>query len=134
MTARWLSRVLSLLGAIVLTALPASAQLGPAPGVSLGLPKNLTRPADPIDRARSLSTQPRPTLGPLPEPAERWVPERRVVVPSTAREIVVPGHYERRLSDTQVEVPMLPVYGTAPQGPFHIYRHQAPPAEIRQGP
>jgi hypothetical protein len=107
-----------------LAALPVAAQA----------PPSLTRPPDPIERARTLATQPRPLLGPAPEPAERWVPERRVTVPGTADQVVVPGHYERRLSSTQVVVPTLPVYGTGAGGPFHIYRHQAPPAEIRQSP
>jgi hypothetical protein len=112
---------------VALAALPAAAQVP-------GLPPSPARPVDPIERARSMSTAPRPSLGPAPQPAERWVPERRVTVPGTARQIVIPGHSERVLSDTQVVVPTLPVYGAGPGAPSHIYRHEAPPAEIRQGP
>jgi hypothetical protein len=112
---------------VALAALPAAAQVP-------GLPPSPARPVDPIERARALSTAPRPTLAPAPQPAERWVPERRVTVPGTAQQIVIPGHTERVLSNTQVEVPTLPVYGAGPGAPAHIYRHEAPPAEIRQGP
>lgn len=77
--------------------------------------------------------QPRPGLGPAPEPAERWTPERRVTVPGTARQVVVPGHFEQVRSGTQVVVPTLPVYGAGAAGPFHIYRREAPPAAIRPG-
>ena len=112
---------------VALAALPSAAQV---PGLS-PMP---ARPLDPIERARSMSTAPRPSLGPAPQPAERWVPERRVTVPGTARQIVVPGHTERVLSDTQVVVPTLPVYGAGPGVPAHIYRREAPPAELRQGP
>jgi hypothetical protein len=108
-------------------ALPAAAQVP-------GLPPSPARPVDAIERARSMATAPRPTLGPAPQPAERWVPERRITVPGTARQIVIPGHTERVLSNTQVVVPTLPVYGAPPGAPTHIYRHDAPPAEIRQGP
>jgi hypothetical protein len=128
-TQPWLSRTRALLGAVSLLAIaaPAAAQ---APGV-LGSP---ARPTDAIEQSRSLSTAPRPSLGPVPTPAERWVPERRVTVPGTARQIVIPGHFERALSDTQVVVPTTPVYGATPGEPQHIYRREAPPADLRQGP
>jgi hypothetical protein len=127
---RLLSCIVGLVAAvwfIALAALPAAAQVP-------GLPPSPARPVDPIERARTLSTAPRPPLGPAPQPAERWVPERRVTVPGTAKQIVVPGHTERVVSDTQVVVPTLPVYGAGPGAPSHIYRHDAPPAEIRHGP
>jgi hypothetical protein len=123
---------LAVLGICLPSATPAPAQVP-------GLPATLGRPADPIDRARELSTAPRPSLGPAPQPRERIVPERRVTVPGTAQQIVIPAHSERVLSNTQVEVPTLAVYGSpggaAPPGvPNHLYRREAPPAEIRQGP
>jgi hypothetical protein len=111
---------------------------GLAPAQVPGLPGSLTRPPDPIDRARSLSTAPRPALGPAPQPAERVVPERRVTVPGSAQQIVIPAHTERVLSNTQVEVPTLPVYGSTgalpPGVPSHIYRREAPAADARQVP
>jgi hypothetical protein len=108
---------------------PALAQLsGPRPG----FPRPFA--PDPIDQSRALSTRPLPSVGPVPQPAERYVPERRVTVPGTGREIIVPGHTERAISGTQAQVPTLPTYSTNPTGPFHIYGGDRPPAELRQGP
>ena len=45
---------------------------------------------------------------------------------------MIPGHEERRLSDTQVTVPPLTGYG--PSGPVHIPGGTRPPAELRQAP
>ena len=50
----------------------------------------------------------------------------------TRKEIVIPGHEERLLSDTQVTVPPLTGYG--PGGPVHIPGGTRPPAELRQAP
>lgn len=129
-TAALLAVAVALTG-LVATPAPASAQVP-------GLPASLTRPLDPIDRARALSTAPRPSLGPAPQPAERVVPERRVTVPGTAQQIVIPAHSERILSNTQVAVPTLPVYGSTgalpPGVPSHIYRREAPAAGLPQGP
>ena len=77
---------------------------------------------------------PMPTLTDAPTASERWVPERRVFSPELGREIVVPGHYERRLSDTQSRVP--PLFGVIPEDhrTIVIPGGDRPPAEIRSGP
>jgi hypothetical protein len=92
------------------------------------------RPPDAIDRAQGMATRPMPTLPDAPTPAERWVPERRVFSPELRREIVVPGHYERVLSDTQSRVP--PLHGVIPEEgrTVVIPGGDRPPAEIRGGP
>ena len=46
--------------------------------------------------------------------------------------VVIPGHEERRITDTQVNVPPLTGYG--PGGPVHIPGGDRPPAELRQFP
>jgi hypothetical protein len=40
------------------------------------------------------------------------VPERQVHLPALGRTVVIPGHYERRLTDQQYAVPTLPAYDT----------------------
>src|SRR3972149_5386224 len=92
--------------------------------------RHLRRGADPADRPRGAGSHrafpralaapparlalppapprpPRPPLPPATPPAERVVPERRVRVPETGQEVVIPAHTERRISDTQVSVPPL---------------------------
>lgn len=90
---------------------------------------------DPIAHSRALSLRPRPALPPAPAPAERVVSERRVRVPETGQEVVIPAHTERRVSDTQVAVPPLagfPAGGGG--GVVHIPAGERPPADLRQGP
>jgi hypothetical protein len=60
------------------------------------------------------------------------VPEQRVTDPGTRKEIVIPAHEERRVTDTQVNVPPLTGYGAG--GPVHIPGGDRPPAELRQTP
>jgi hypothetical protein len=92
-------------------------------------------PPTPIEQVREQAMR-RPAPLPLPEPAaERLVPERRLRLPEFGnREVVIPGHYERRISDQQYVVPTLPAYelngglaGIVPGG-------NRPPADVRQGP
>jgi hypothetical protein len=97
-------------------------------------PLPTVRPPDAIDRAHGMATRPLPKLPDAPPPAERWVPERRVFSPELRREIVVPGHYERVLSDTQSRVP--PLHGTIPEEgrTIVIPGGDRPPAETRNSP
>ncbi|MGH7368147.1 MAG: hypothetical protein ACREK9_17220 [Candidatus Rokuibacteriota bacterium] len=83
-----------------------------APVFAQGLPGG--RPADAIDRARGLATQPFGTLPAPARPAERYVPPRRVYSPAHGREVLVPGHYERAVNGQRVEVP--PLVTTTPDG------------------
>ncbi len=105
--------------------LPALAQPVSRPGA---LP-------NPLDQVRERATRPPPSA-PAPEPpAERLVPERRVRIPETGQEIVIPPHYERRLSDQQSVVPPLTGYGAQGGGAAPIIPGgERPPAESRQGP
>ncbi len=90
---------------------------------------------DPIAHSRALSLRPLPALPPAPAPAERVVSERRVRVPETGQEVVIPAHTERRISETQVAVPPLaafPAGGTG--GVVHFPASERLPAELRHGP
>jgi hypothetical protein len=107
--------------------------LGAATTVSAqGLPGG--RPADAIDRARGLATQPSsPPLAPQP-PVERYVPPRRVYSPAQGREVLVPGHYERDVNGQRVEVP--PLVTTTPDGrnPSVVPGGERSPVEQRAAP
>ncbi|MET0851783.1 MAG: hypothetical protein ABW020_11675 [Candidatus Rokuibacteriota bacterium] len=130
------------LGAVVLAAglaasWPAGASAQPSRGGgSIGsLPAVRTgRAPSPIDQSQSLSTHGVPKLGAATTPAERLVPERRVRDPLTGREIVIPAHYERRITDQQWWVPPLTGYGANHEGPVHIQGGSQPPADQRQAP
>ncbi|MBI2528789.1 MAG: hypothetical protein HYV93_22755 [Candidatus Rokubacteria bacterium] len=90
---------------------------------------------DPIEHSRALSLRPRPALPPAPPPAERVVPERRVRVPETGQEVVIPAHTERRISATQVWVPPLAGFPAGDGAAVvHFPAGERLPAELRQGP
>ena len=121
-----MTRSLALIGPLVglLAATAGSAQLV--------LPQ--LRSPDAIDHAQGLARRPFSTL-PMPAPpAERYVPERRVYSPELGRDLVIPGHYERRISDQRVSVPTLPAYDPATGGTVAVPGGERPPAELRQGP
>ena len=109
---------------IALTAGSAAAQIG----------GSLGRPPDPIDQARQRAMTPVPKLPPPQAPAERWVPERRIFSPEFQREVVVPGHYEGRISDQQYSVPPQTIYGPHGESPIVIPGGPRPPADQRQSP
>ncbi len=102
---------------------------GPAQGAYQQL-----HPPSPLDQVRERATQQSPPLPLPPQPGERWVPERRVYQPDLGREIIVPGHYERRVSDQNYAVPTLPAYDPATGGTITIPGGERPPVESRQGP
>jgi hypothetical protein len=91
-------------------------------------------PPSALDQVRQQATQPSPPLPLPPQPSERWVPDRRVYEPQLGREIVVPGHYERRVSDQQYAVPSLPAYDPSTGATITIPGGERPPADLRQGP
>jgi hypothetical protein len=103
---------------------PARAQSVPVPG----------RPPDAIDRSRELSTRPVPRVDAPEPPPERLVPERRVRVPGTDKEVVIPPHYERQITDQQSAAPTLPAYPTDGGPIIHVPGGPRPPAETRPGP
>jgi len=87
---------------------------------------------DGLDR---LMTQPMPQVPAptAPPPVDMWVPDRYVQTPQGDSSVVVPGHWERRLSDHEVYTP--PFVGAAPDG--NVMNFPAgvrPPANERQAP
>jgi hypothetical protein len=83
----------------------------------------------------------RATTRPLPQapataptaPSDIWVPDRLVRVPGTDGQVMVPGHWERRLSDHQVYTP--PLSGRATNGDIvNFPAGTQPPAHERQAP
>lgn len=89
---------------------------------------------DPIDSVRSLATRPLPQAPTTAPPASVWVPSRFVVLPgSGVEQVLVPGHYERVLSPTQVAVPPL-VIDTPGGRTITIPGGERPPVDQRVGP
>jgi hypothetical protein len=82
---------------------------------------------------RPMPTTPAPTLRP---PNETWVPDRYVQVPGADGQVLVPGHWERRLSDHEVYTPPLTGRATTPlgDGTINFPAGTRPPANERQYP
>ena len=99
----------------------AAASAQPAGGWAGG--GATTRPGlapNPIDQSRALSTRGLPPLPAAPVPEWRLVPERRVQVPGTDREIVIPSYYERLVPVGPPQAPPVTGYGTRGEGPIYI--------------
>jgi hypothetical protein len=109
---------------VVLAAVSTAAAQSVIPG----------RPPDAIDQARQRALTPVPKAPAAPPPGERYVPERRFYSPELGREIVIPGHYESRISDQQYVAPPLIGYGPRGETPVLIPGGPRPPADLRQGP
>ena len=108
-----------------ITSIPPSAPTISIPG----------RGPDAIDQARQRALAPIPQAPGLPRPpAEQWVAERRVFAPELGRQVIIPGHYERRVSDQQSIVPPLTVYDVGSGLSFALPGGARAPAELRQGP
>jgi hypothetical protein len=107
-----------------LTSIPTAPPVTSIPG----------RPADAIDQARRRALAPIPKAPGLPATADRWVPERRFYSSEYQREIVIPGHYESRITDQQYAVPPITGYGPSGQNPVFFPGGERPPADQRQGP
>jgi hypothetical protein len=122
----------TLIGSVVLlnVGLPAVApsQLKSPPGG--------TTPAGALfDRLNSATTRPLPQApATVPTtPSDIWVPDRFVQVPGTDGQVMVPGHWERRLSDHQVYTP--PLSGRATNGDIvNFPAGTQPPVNERQAP
>ncbi|SRR6266508_5116788 len=107
-------------------AAPAQAQ------VQSGVPGG--RPPDAIDHAKGLATRPYTTL-PVPSaPAQVYVPERRVFSPQLRREVIVPGHWERRVTDQRMVAPPLTVVDPRTGATVTLPGGERLPADQRQGP
>jgi hypothetical protein len=102
----------------------AAAQSGPL----------IPRPPGVVEVGRPYQPSVLPPLPPPPVPEGRWVPERRVFSPELGREVVVPPHFERRITEQTYQVPTLPVAGPKGENPTHIPGGERPPADLRQGP
>lgn len=89
--------------------------------------------SDAIDQARQRALAPIPQAPGPPPPSDRWVPERRVFSSEYQREIIIPGHYESRITGQQYVVPPLTGYGTRGELPVVIPGGDRPPADQRPG-
>ena len=122
-----LTVILTVLAALAVMAVPAIAQI-----TGIGGGGRYPGATNPVDQVYRDVQTPLPRLPAALPPPTRWVPEQRVIDPGTRKEIVIPAHEERRITDTQVNVPPLTGYG--PGGPAHIPGGDRPPAELRQTP
>ena len=101
--------------------LPPVASAQPAGGwAGGGAPTRPGLAPDPIDQSRGLSMRGLPALPPAPVPEWRLVPERRVQLPGTNREIVIPSYYERQGPIGPPQAPPITGYGTGGEGPIYI--------------
>jgi len=110
-----------------------------APRAALGhlmAPPGGTTPGGSIfDGLRGTTTRRVPQVSRPPAPAapDTWVPDRYVQVPGVDGPVLVPGHWERRLSDHEVYTP--PLVGQTPDGrSLDFPAGPRPPVEERQGP
>ncbi len=87
-----------------------------------------------LQQAKVRAMRPLPSLPAPAQPREEWVSERRVWVPGLGVFAIVPGHWERRISDTQSSVPPLVIFREDDRAPLIIPRGDRPPADIRPGP
>ena len=83
------------------------------------------------DSLRPLPTT--PGVAPF-RPDSTWVPDRYVVVPGGSTPVMVPGHWEQRLSDRQVSVPTLVVIDPATGRAGIVPGGVREPVESRVGP
>ena len=107
------------------------AQAGATPRMGSSSPSGRA-----LDQLTNSVTRPMPAVSPAPtgqHPSDVWVPDR--IVPTTDQPggLIVPGHWERRLSDSQNYVP--PLTGTTPDGRvLTVPGGVLPPPEQRQSP
>ena len=89
-----------------------------------------------VDRINKNSLRAVPTapdIAPF-RPDSAWVPDRYVVVPGQSTPVMVPGHWEQRLSNGQVSVPTI-VVPDPTTGSITVFPGGTKePIEPRQGP
>ena len=106
------------------------AQVGATPRIGPSSPSSRA-----LDQLNNSVTRPVPAL---PRPtgnyaSDVWVPDRIIPAPDQAGGIMVPGHWERRLSDREHYVPPLTV--RTPDGRvLTVPGGVMPPPEQRQSP
>jgi len=91
-------------------------------------------PPSPLEQVRQQSLKQAPPLPPPTPQVEQWVPERQVFAPDLGRVVVVPGHYEQRISDQLYAVPTLQVFDGRNGTPIIVPGSDRPPLDVRQGP
>jgi hypothetical protein len=127
------TRIVALVGWLIVGALVALPQDGLA---QASRPPVKTTPLGPtIEKLEKSTTSPVPTVPPPAAPAAgmTWVPDRHVPVPGIEGNVWVPGHWERKLSDREYQVPDL-VGRTQDGGAVNIPAGTRPPVEERHGP
>jgi hypothetical protein len=99
-------RWIALLAVVVVSGLAS-----PQTGCAQATPPGGTTPGGKIfDRLREQTTRPLPQTPPLPRAPGSdmiWVPERSVRVPGVDGNVMVPPHWEQRVSEHEVYVPPL---------------------------
>ena len=116
--------VAGLIGALLL------AQAGATPRMGSSSPSGRA-----LDQLTNSVTRPVPTLPPPTgqHAADTWVPDRIVPMPDQPGGLIVPGHWERRLSNHENYVP--PLTATTPDGRIlTVPGGVMPPPEQRQSP
>jgi hypothetical protein len=126
------------LAAVAVAALAATASAQVIPPLSVGGPAQgamqQLHPPTPLQQVREQSLK---RSAPLPPPtvaAERWVPDRTLFVPEFGRTLLIPGHYERRVTDQQYAVPTINALDPATGATVVIPGSDRPPADLRTGP
>ncbi len=87
-----------------------------------------------LQQVKATAMRPLPSVPAPAHPKEEWVPERRVWIPGLGVFATVPGHWERRISDTQSSVPALVIFRADDRSPLMIPPGERPSADIRSGP
>jgi len=134
-----MKRYLSFLCALALWGTPAGMAWAqtvrplPVPGSAQKAIDQLYPPS-PLEQVTRQSLQQAPPLPPPTPQGEQWVPERQVFAPDLGRVVVVPGHYERRISDQLYSVPTLQVFDGTNGTPMIVPGSDRPPIDVRQGP
>ena len=90
--------------------------------------------AQALQQVKAMAMRPLPSVTAPARPREEWVSERRVWVPGLGVFATVPGHWERRISDTQSSVPTLLIFREDDRAPLIIPSGERPPADLRSGP
>ena len=89
-----------------------------------------------VDQINAASRQAVPTVGPreVVRPTAIWVPDRWIPAPGTGGAALVPGHWERRVSDRESYTPPLTAVNPADGSLLIFPAGVRPPAEARREP
>ena len=87
-----------------------------------------------LRQVKAAAMRPAPSVPAPARPREEWVPERRVWVSGLGVFAVVPGHWERRMSDTQSEAPPLTIFREDDRAPLTVLGGERPRADLRSSP